>query len=161
MAWKLILTSIPKEKRTALIDYCTEAEAKDPTFHFTVEKKYITITCPSKDIAYKRGVLLHHKFGCYFEVEFDRESTDALKMRLVELRRKYGIDFDYLYLAPYCLEEKCPNFKTETRKVQAEWLAEEGEEVEIVKCRFYGDGCCFMSLDKFEEMLKRRGKDAR
>jgi hypothetical protein len=68
--------TIPEE----LFTYLRQAQEKDPTFQFTtraviqdnkVKGQHIIIDCPDKTTAYKRGVLLHHRFGAYFEVEFE------------------------------------------------------------------------------------------
>jgi len=65
--------TIPKDKKEALIQYCQLAQHQDPTFRYRQEGKYIIITNPSKDIAYRRGQLLHHKFQIFYEVEWERE----------------------------------------------------------------------------------------
>jgi hypothetical protein len=67
---------IPEE----LLDYLRQAQERDPTFKFAVrvvvqddkiKGQHIIIDCPDKTTAYKRGVLLYHRFGAYFEVEFE------------------------------------------------------------------------------------------
>jgi len=80
MTWTVRLHTIPEKALRALEDYCIEASQKDPTFQWlahveptTGKVKYITIECPTKDNAYRRGTLFHHKFGCYFEVEWRKE----------------------------------------------------------------------------------------
>ena len=81
MTWTVRLHTIPSEKLVDLTQYCIDASKKDPTFKFTIEGKInvetgevkaknIIIECTSKDHAFQRGVLLHHRFGCYFEVEW-------------------------------------------------------------------------------------------
>ena len=65
----LILHTIPKEKREALIQYCRLAQHKDATFKFHMKNNHIIIECPGRNIAYRRGMLFHGRFGCYFEVE--------------------------------------------------------------------------------------------
>jgi hypothetical protein len=77
MVWTVRIHTIPEKALRALEDYCTEASQKDQTFQWlahvdpaTSKVKYITVACTSKDQAYKRGVLFHHRFGCYFEVEW-------------------------------------------------------------------------------------------
>ena len=42
------------------------------------------------------------------------EEYEKLKSELVRLKHEYGVDFDDWILAPYCLNEKCPCFNTET-----------------------------------------------
>jgi hypothetical protein len=76
--WTVRLHSIPEDRLEDLEAYCYEASMKDPTFKFTVEGKdgkveNVIIECTSKDHAYRRGTLFHHRFGCYFEVEWKRE----------------------------------------------------------------------------------------
>jgi len=66
--------TIPEERVREVEDYYYQATLKDPTFKFTVEGengkvKNIIIECESKDQAFKRGCLFHHRFGCYYEVE--------------------------------------------------------------------------------------------
>jgi hypothetical protein len=68
------LHTIPQDKVEELLDYCYRSQQKDDTFRFRIERendklKYIIIQCPDKDVAYKRGVLLHSRFGVFFEVE--------------------------------------------------------------------------------------------
>jgi len=68
------LHTIPQDKVGELLDYCYSARQKDETFRFRIERvdgklKCIIIQCPDKDVAYKRGVLLHSRFGVFFEVE--------------------------------------------------------------------------------------------
>jgi hypothetical protein len=77
MTWTVRLHTIPEKALRALEDYCIEASQKDKTFQWlghidpaTGKVKYITIECTSKDHAYRRGSLFHHRFGCYFEVEW-------------------------------------------------------------------------------------------
>jgi len=77
-----------------------------------------------------------------------KEEYDKLKSELVRLKQKYGVDFDDWILAPYCLDEKCPCFNTET--VYDEY---EEEEVELVACIHYNNGCCSLPLDKFEGLV--------
>jgi hypothetical protein len=71
--WKLIIHTIPPEKRQALLEYLNAAQNKDPTFHYKAEDKYIIVECHSKNIAHRRGTLLHYKFGVYYEVEYQNE----------------------------------------------------------------------------------------
>jgi hypothetical protein len=80
MVWIVRIHTIPKDKREALIEYCRVAQERDPTFKFAVrvvvqddkvKGQHIIIDCPDKTTAFKRGVLLHHRFGAYFEVEFE------------------------------------------------------------------------------------------
>jgi hypothetical protein len=63
-----------------LLDYLRQAQEKDSDFRFTtraviqddkVKGQHIIIDCPDKTTAFKRGVLLFHRFGAYFEVEFE------------------------------------------------------------------------------------------
>ena len=79
MVWQLRLHTIPEDKMQEIEQYCIEASLKDYTFKHVIEGetiegkvrfKNIIIKCESKDQAYKRGVLFHHRFGCYFEVEW-------------------------------------------------------------------------------------------
>ena len=75
MVWQVRLHTIPKDKLQELEEYCILAQMKDPTFTWEEQGsdgkiKYIIINCESKDQAYKRGVLFHHRFGCFFEVEW-------------------------------------------------------------------------------------------
>jgi hypothetical protein len=74
------LHTIPEKALRALEDYCIEAGQKDHTFQWladvdpgTGKVKYITINCENKDQAYRRGVLLYHRFGVFFEVEWRKE----------------------------------------------------------------------------------------
>jgi len=69
--WKLIIHTVPPEKRQPLIEYLNAAQQKDPTFRYKTENKYIIVECPSKNIAYRRGVRIHSLFGCFFEVVWE------------------------------------------------------------------------------------------
>jgi hypothetical protein len=71
--WKLIIHTIPPEKRQALLEYLNAAQNKDPTFHYKIEGKYIIVESPSKDSAYRRGVRIASLFKCFFEVEYVKE----------------------------------------------------------------------------------------
>jgi len=68
MTWLLILHSFDKEKYSSLLDYCKRASFRDRTFQYRVEGDRIIIQSLSRDQAYKRGTLLHYRFGCYYEV---------------------------------------------------------------------------------------------
>jgi hypothetical protein len=84
LTWTVRLHTIPEDKLKALAEYCMEAALKDPTFQYHVERdkeqiiptlgvgkvKCIIIECENKDQAYRRGMLFHGRFGCYFEVEW-------------------------------------------------------------------------------------------
>lgn len=77
MTWTVRLHTIPDDKIEALLAYCRLADEQDPTFSFAQELedgkvKCVTIACLSKDNAFKRGCLFHHRFGCYYEVEWRR-----------------------------------------------------------------------------------------
>jgi len=77
MTWTVRLHTIPEEKLEALEEYCYQAVLKDPTFTFREEGadgkiKYIIIGCVSKDQAFKRGSLFHHRFGVFYEVEWKK-----------------------------------------------------------------------------------------
>jgi len=78
---------------------------------------------------------------------------DKLRKELLRLKREYGADFDDWFLAPYCLDEKCPHFKTETKTIINEW--DEEEEVQLVVCKHYNNGCCGLPLKQFEQLLKQ------
>lgn len=78
MTWTVRLHTIPEEKLEELLQYCWEAELKDPTFKHVEEGenskvKYILITCVSKDQAFRRGSLFHHRYGCFYEVEWRKD----------------------------------------------------------------------------------------
>lgn len=81
MVWQVRLHTIPHDKVVEITQYCLDASKKDPTFKFTIEAetdlttgatrpKCIIIESPSRDNCFERGVLFHHRFGCYFEVEW-------------------------------------------------------------------------------------------
>ena len=76
MTWTVRLHNIPEDKIEDLLEYCSQAELKDPTFRVDVEERkngkirYVIIKCESKDQAFKRGVLFHSRFNCFFEVEW-------------------------------------------------------------------------------------------
>jgi len=77
LTWVCRLHTIPEEKLEALLQYCWEAELKDSTFKHVEEGengkiKYIIITCVSKDQAFRRGSLFHHRFGVFYEVEWKK-----------------------------------------------------------------------------------------
>ena len=81
--WTVRLHTIPEDKLPELEEYCYEAHVKDSTFRFIVEGedgnvKSITITCTSKDQAYRRGSLFHHRFGCFYEVEWRKEDDGKM-----------------------------------------------------------------------------------
>ena len=73
MIYKLILHTIPEEHRKALLEYCERAQNQDETFKFTFDDKYVVIDCPTMDVAYKRGILLHSRFNVFFEVERNKQ----------------------------------------------------------------------------------------
>jgi len=82
MTWTVRLHTIPEERMQEIEQYCIEASLKDYTFKYVIESeniegkvrfKNIIIECTSRDHAFKRGTLFHHKFGCYFEVEWRKE----------------------------------------------------------------------------------------
>jgi hypothetical protein len=68
MEWLTILHTIPKENLLGLLDYCKQAREHDKTFTFKEQTDSIIISSPNRDQAFRRGVLFHHRFGCYFEV---------------------------------------------------------------------------------------------
>ncbi|MEM1589931.1 MAG: hypothetical protein QW175_05890 [Candidatus Bathyarchaeia archaeon] len=70
MPWITVLHNIPPENLKALIEYCERAKARDQTFTYQQMPDRITIESPTKDIAYRRGMLLHYKFHVFFEVFF-------------------------------------------------------------------------------------------
>jgi len=75
MTWTVRLHTIPEDKVEALLEYCRQAREVDSTFTFVEDvsptgSKWVIINCESKDQAYKRGVLFHSRFGCFFEVEW-------------------------------------------------------------------------------------------
>lgn len=79
MTWTVRLHTIPEDKVKEVEKYCTLAEMKDDTFTWEEEGslgkvKYIIISCVSKDQAYRRGSLFHHRFGCFYEVEWRKEN---------------------------------------------------------------------------------------
>lgn len=66
-----ILHTIPKDSFFDLLAYCKQASEQDDTFTFEPfedDPVRVIVKSPTRNIAYKRGVLLHHKFGCFFEV---------------------------------------------------------------------------------------------
>jgi len=77
MTWIVRIHTIPEDKKEALIQYCQLAQSQDPSFKFAFRGNQIIIDCPDDDVvngrtrAFKRGVLLHHRFGVFFEVEFE------------------------------------------------------------------------------------------
>ena len=73
MSWKLLVHTIPPEQRQALLSYCESAQKQDETFKFTFDDKYVVIDCPTMDVAYKRGILLHSRFNVFFEVERNKQ----------------------------------------------------------------------------------------
>ena len=80
MTWTCRLHTISEKALRALEDYCIEASQKDPTFKFHPEidletgTHYIIIECPSRDSAFKRGMLFYGRYGSFFEVEWRKES---------------------------------------------------------------------------------------
>ena len=66
--WKTILHTIPKENYADLIDYCELADKQDETFTFEVQDDRVIVKSPSRNQAFRRGVLFHYRFGCFFEV---------------------------------------------------------------------------------------------
>jgi len=74
MVWIIRIHTIPPENVNALLEYCQLASQKDPTFIYRREGKYIIIECPDKNSAYRRGMLLHYRFKCYFEVEYQKQN---------------------------------------------------------------------------------------
>jgi len=66
--FQTILHTIPKENYASLLEYCEKAKKADDTFQFIVQSDRIIIESPSRDQAFRRGVLFHHRFGCFFEV---------------------------------------------------------------------------------------------
>jgi hypothetical protein len=91
MTWTVRLHTIPSEKTVEITQYCLDAAKKDPTFKFTIEAetnletgatkpKFIIIECPSRDNAFERGVLFHHRFSCFFEVEWVKNNGASSTM---------------------------------------------------------------------------------
>lgn len=79
MGYIVRLHTIPEDQLETLKQYCYDACLNDPTFKFhpiegeNGKIRYIIIECESKDHAFKRGTLFHHKFGCFYEVEWQKE----------------------------------------------------------------------------------------
>ena len=71
MVWIVRIHTIPEDKREALIEYCRDAQSRDPTFKFAIRGKQIIIDCPDRNVSFRRGVLLNHRFNIFFEVEFE------------------------------------------------------------------------------------------
>ncbi|MEM1551599.1 MAG: hypothetical protein QXH03_02880 [Candidatus Bathyarchaeia archaeon] len=67
--WHLIIHTIPPERREALIQYCQLTSKVDETFKIKQIDKHIIIELPTKDRCHKVGMLLHHRFNIYYEVE--------------------------------------------------------------------------------------------
>ena len=72
LRWLTIVHDIPQENRMKLLEYCANAAMQDWTFKYTVYADRVVIYSPTKNKAYRRGSLLHHRFGCYYEVVFKR-----------------------------------------------------------------------------------------
>lgn len=70
LRWITVLHDIPDENRMKLLEYCANAALQDRTFQYTVYPDRVIIYSPTKDKAYRRGSLLHHRYGCYYEVFF-------------------------------------------------------------------------------------------
>jgi len=68
LKWLTIVHDIPEENRQKLLEYCASAALRDRTFQYTVYPDRVIIYSPTKDKAYRRGNLLHHRYGCYYEV---------------------------------------------------------------------------------------------
>jgi hypothetical protein len=72
---------LSEEKMAELEEYCYAAAMNDPTFKFTIESENkdgkvtlnnIIIECEDKNQAHKRGMLFHHRYGIYYEVEWKK-----------------------------------------------------------------------------------------
>ena len=77
MTWTVRLHTIPEDKVKEVEKYCILAEMQDNTFTWEEQEslgkvKYIIIGCVSKDQAFRRGSLFHHRFGCFYEVEWKK-----------------------------------------------------------------------------------------
>jgi len=70
MVWITVVHTIPPENRDKIIEYCMKASLKDKTFIYWVEEDRITIESPTKNMAYKRGMLLHYRYNVFFEVYY-------------------------------------------------------------------------------------------
>ncbi|MEM2293382.1 MAG: hypothetical protein QXX41_08915 [Nitrososphaerota archaeon] len=68
MVWITVVHTIPPENKDKIIKYCEKAALKDNTFRYSVEEDRIIIESPTRNIAYKRGMLLHYKYNVFFEV---------------------------------------------------------------------------------------------
>ena len=86
MTWIVRIHTVPEDKHEALIEYCRDAQERDLTFKFVtrvvvqddkVKGEHIIIDCPDRNISFRRGVLLNHRFGVYFEVEFEHRPSDT------------------------------------------------------------------------------------
>jgi hypothetical protein len=73
LAYRLILHTFDKAKYLELLKYCHTASKKDPTFKYQIQPDRIIIECPSRTVAYKRGVRIHSLFNCFFEVQYLKE----------------------------------------------------------------------------------------
>ena len=71
--WHLIIHTIPPERREALIQYCQLASKADETFKVKrIDEKCIVVELPTKNRCHRVGMLLHHRFNIYYEVELSR-----------------------------------------------------------------------------------------
>lgn len=73
MTWRCVLHSIPEDKLEELLEYCRRAQREDVTFKFRREGKYVIIQCPTRNSCFRRGVLFHSRFQCYFECEVEKK----------------------------------------------------------------------------------------
>ena len=70
--WTTVLHVDDLVKLAELEQVCKDISARDQSFHYSVnpKTKKILIYSDSRDLAHRRGMWFHHKFGLFYDVYF-------------------------------------------------------------------------------------------
>jgi len=70
-SWVTILHINELQRLVELDKVCSEIKRRDPSFEYetNVKRRRIFIYSKDRDVAHKRGMWFHHKFGVYYDVE--------------------------------------------------------------------------------------------